>query len=655
MSQSNQSPHVNWLPAALNSLVMWLSLIGICLPMAIGTTLCAIQGNDGPATAGSHPLHEYHAWLGTCGILRNGSPSVYDSAFHAGYIKTPLFDHQSKMVEWTAALLALVFNQGIEPTLEAVAQLHSLIVALVMILGPLLIALGARLAGTTRWEAFMSGVVSVLVLSTPAGRTAVEAGDLELLSGIPAFVFFMGSLSGYHRNPGPFGGVMVSIAFTLEWFLSPGVAFASMPLFLFYYLRTGMRHGGPWHLGLLIAPFAAALVNLGLFAAWKDHWWIQVSVMEEKAFGPGAFISRIVGDDRWGGNGGILIGAVLILLGLIGSQVLAWSGRRLTGRLSGSALVGLFVFYAIVKAFHVAEMIDTIANPLSLMLVASFPAGLALVPYRHGENRRKWTGPALLAGPLGKWAIPITTTAVLFCVGFTNQETMARIGNNLVMPQSLACARPDWVEPLLKHLMAPDAPAGRVLWEDISADRQTGWTVFLPNLTGRAWIGGLSRNAPIEHLQASLRDGKLAGRSVSDWSDSELMGYIKAYRLGFVVARTSESIKRWSRLPDAKEIFLTGSENEGGSCAVFRLLGEEGLAILGQARVLETSSGKITLADVVPDKGTVVLSLHYQKGLKTRPSRVKVERELDSRDPIPLLRLRLDEPVSRLEIEWHSP
>jgi hypothetical protein len=634
---------------------MWVLLVAITLPMALGTTLCAIQGNEGPATAGSHPLHEYHSWLGACGILRQGSPSVYDPAFHAGYIKTPLFDHQSRMVEWTAALLALVCNHGDEPSLEAVAQLHSITVASVMISGPLLIALGASLAGAARWEAFISGMVSVVVFATPAGRTAVESGDLELLSGIPAFVFFIGSLAGYHRKPGPFSGVMVSTAFTMEWFVSPVVACASMPLFLFYYLRTGMRHGGIWHLGLLLAPISAALINLGLFTAWKDHWWIQVSLMEEKAFGPGAFISRIASDDRWGGNGGIMIGAMLISLGLIGSQVMAWSGRRLAGRLSGSALVGAVVFYAIVKAFHVAEMIDSVANPLSLMLIACFPAGMALMPHFSGEHRRKWTGPILLVGPLGKWAVPFVTTALMLSIGLIDWGIMRDVGIQLIMPKPLECALPKWVEPVIKQFMAGDAPYGRVLWEDRSTDRQSGWTVFMPIITSRDWIGGLSRNAPIEHLQASLRDAKLAGRVVSDWSDSELLGYIKAYRLGFVVARTSESITRWNRLADARKILTIEPENDGGPCAVFKLPGEDGLAILGQARVLEMSSGKITLADVVPDKGTVVLSLHYQKGLKTRPARVKVERELDSRDPIPLLRLRLDEPVSRLEIEWHSP
>jgi hypothetical protein len=43
-----------------------------------------------------------------------------------------------------------------------------------------------------------------------------------------------------------------------------------------------------------------------------------------------------------------------------------------------------------------------------------------------------------------------------------------------------------------------------------------------------------------------------------------------------------------------------------------------------------------------------VLSLRYQAGLKALPARVQVEREIDSFDPIPLVRLKLPAPVTRV-------
>ena len=44
---------------------------------------------------------------------------------------------------------------------------------------------------------------------------------------------------------------------------------------------------------------------------------------------------------------------------------------------------------------------------------------------------------------------------------------------------------------------------------------------------------------------------------------------------------------------------------------------------------------------MVPEDGKVVLSLHYQAGMKALPARVQVEREIDPYDPIPLVRLKV--------------
>ena len=60
----------------------------------------------------------------------------------------------------------------------------------------------------------------------------------------------------------------------------------------------------------------------------------------------------------------------------------------------------------------------------------------------------------------------------------------------------------------------------------------------------------------------------------------------------------------------------------------------------------------IALADIVPEDGTVVLSMHYQTGMRVSPGRVQIERETDPRDPIDFIRLRLQGPVARVTITW---
>lgn len=61
---------------------------------------------------------------------------------------------------------------------------------------------------------------------------------------------------------------------------------------------------------------------------------------------------------------------------------------------------------------------------------------------------------------------------------------------------------------------------------------------------------------------------------------------------------------------------------------------------------------RVTLRDVVPEDGAVVLSLHYQAGWRARPASVRVEPELDPYDPIPFVRLRVAEPVERVTLTW---
>jgi hypothetical protein len=72
----------------------------------------------------------------------------------------------------------------------------------------------------------------------------------------------------------------------------------------------------------------------------------------------------------------------------------------------------------------------------------------------------------------------------------------------------------------------------------------------------------------------------------------------------------------------------------------------------GNARLVNADWQRIALADVSPENGKVVLSFHYQAGLHASPGRVQVEREPDSSDPVPLIRLRVPEPVSRLTLSW---
>jgi hypothetical protein len=141
----------------------------------------------------------------------------------------------------------------------------------------------------------------------------------------------------------------------------------------------------------------------------------------------------------------------------------------------------------------------------------------------------------------------------------------------------------------------------------------------------------------------------LAGKPLRDWADAELRDYCERYNVGWIVCRTPAAEKRFRSWPDVEP----GAAFQGGrSGRLYIVKRQPNYALAGSARWDRASTDHIILYDVVPQDGVVVLSLHYQTGLRATPSRVRLERELDSRDAIPFVRLRVDEPVARVTITW---
>ena len=96
-----------------------------------------------------------------------------------------------------------------------------------------------------------------------------------------------------------------------------------------------------------------------------------------------------------------------------------------------------------------------------------------------------------------------------------------------------------------------------------------------------------------------------------------------------------------------------------GSGCLYRIRRHLSYALFGSARWLSADASRIDLGDVVPERrhpedgtGEVVLSLHYQAGMRVAPSRVRLEPTVDPSEPIPFVRLRVAEPVARVSITW---
>lgn len=634
------------------SLAMWCLVLSCGLPMS-ASIITNHSGKSGhQLLSGTHALHQYHAWMGAKGILEKGNPSVYDPVFHAGYIKTPLFDSQSFAVEWIGAIKSIVIDEGNPPSPEEIANLYACFVGLISITMPVCAGLGCRLAGFGRVESLVSAVAISAVMSTPIGVRAMADGELGQVLAPGWFILFIGSLIAFHRGATFQGGLCAFSSYGLLWSTSVATAVLATGMVLYFYLRAGLRHKSLWHFSLIACLALAIVANLGLFLAWKDHWWIQATLVDESAFGPGNAFFRVLEDSRWGGKSGLAAAGVIVASGLVGSQWLVWTGRRLSGRMIATAIALLLLLFTLGKSAHILAPLDTVANPAAIMLVSCMGTGSMFAV--GGFPRNKWIGPEYFRNIPGRLLPAFLVMISLATLSIGDNNFLLSVCSNWLGGSDHLVSRPPFSKTLCDKLLEYPDHQGRILWEDIPGDVGNGWAVLLPSSTQKPMIGGLSPVAHIEHMQASLRDGRLAGRSVLDWTDSELGAFIKAYRISFVVARNSDSIGRWSRFADSEIILKDLNLQNGQGWVVFKLAEQPGIAVVGQARIVHLGSDKITLADVFPENGSVVLSLHYQRGMKVRPGRARIERELDSHDPIPLIRLRLDEPVSRLELEWED-
>jgi hypothetical protein len=219
---------------------------------------------------------------------------------------------------------------------------------------------------------------------------------------------------------------------------------------------------------------------------------------------------------------------------------------------------------------------------------------------------------------------------------------------------------------LIDVLQAHTTQQGRILWEDRSeSPLRPHWTALLPLLTERAYVGGLDAEAGIDHAANGLIDRVLAGKPVRDRTNEELRDYCERYNVGWVVCWTPAAVERF-HMWDQAELTATlppcGTDDSPG--CLFTIRRKLSFALTGEAQWISADAQRIVLGNVVPSRvrsgqsmGQIVLSLHYHAGMRVSPSRVRVEsvesppKSLPS-DAIPFVRLRVDEPVTRVTITW---
>ncbi len=592
---------------------------------------------DEPIVSGLHPLHLYHGTLGAAAFYDRGGLCCYDPAFQAGYPKTPVFDGGSRPAE-----LFLILGGGAYRPAA-----YKLGLAACCLLVPLLLAAAARGAGLTRAAAALATALGLLVWWGGPARAAVEAGDIDLLLAALAALAQFGLLLRYDRAPGFGAWLGILAAGYLGWFAQPLFFAVLLPLALVYYLTVGARHGLGWHLALLAGLLGALAGNFFWLRDWVAYWWIRSPL---EATGPllaHRTFHTLWAAPIWGGPSDRALAVLLLGAGFVGVTMLNQAHRRAAARLLGLGALAFLLLALAGIAWEPLGRFGTSRLLTPALLFAAVPAahaaaGAVRVTCRLTGSRLR--GIALVGCLLGGIAVGGHDEALALA---------RRYATTTPLDLGIGPDRQAVVEELRERTNG----TARILWEDRPEPRAGArWTALLPVLTadesgGRAFLGGLDPAGTIDHCRGGLCDGALGGRHVSHWTDDELRDYCKRYNVGWVVCWTPAAVARFAAWDEAKQVATLSDDGTG---ALFALERPHNYALKGRAEWLKADCDHVALGEVVPDDGKVVLSLHYQAGMKALPARVQIEREIDPYDPIPLVRLKVPVAVTRVTLTWEN-
>jgi hypothetical protein len=585
--------------------------------------------NDEPVISGAHPQHLYFGFLGAQGWRDNGSNCVYDTAFQNGYPKTPIFDG-SRLAE-----LVLFVANDIPPARAYKIGLAGICLAVPIFLVVTCWGVGVNWATT----AFASSL-GLLIFWSPHGRAGIEAGDAEMFIAALAVLCHIGLLIRYDRAPGLIVCFGLAVTGALGILAQPMLFPIVLPLLLTYYLTAGVRHGMTWHLSLFITEAAAVGLNLIWLPDWFTYWWMRSPFPVASELLPHRTLGAFWAAPIWGGPGFRLLALILVGSGVVGVAIWNETRQRATARLLGFGAVGLLLLALLGISWEPLGQMGTSIFLTPALWFAAIPAAHAWV----------WLISTLARTNLGRCGLALVVGGVGVASFFARGDLeviAARAAANEPLTFGLSPNRQDLVA-ILKSNTTPDA---RILWEDRKLSRKASrWSILLPWLTERYYIGGLDPAGTIEHSSISFIDEALDGRPIGLWSDQGLDDYCRRYNVGWIVAWSPKVIDRLRAWPGVKKEITVVDDVPG---SLFLLHNPPpGYVVRGEAKIVAMSSKHIVLTDVVPTDGEVVLNLHYVAGLKATPSRVSIERLQCGHDPIGFIRLKMASPVPVLTIAW---
>ena len=586
--------------------------------------------NDQPIVLGVHPQNIYLGFRGAHGIVSHGRGTVLDVDFQGGYPNTPIFDGGR-----VAELFLLLGGGTYQPAAYKIGF------AVLCLAVPIFLLLAGQALGLGNFTTLLATILGQLVWWGPHGRSAIATSDCELYLASLAALAHVGLLIAFHRTASVRVWLGLWLTAAIGCFLQPLLFPLALPVLLAYYLSVGTKHEFlTWHFALWFAEILAVVVNLPWLVDWFDSWWLRAALPTA----PGLLEHRTLGTvwnaPIWGGATDRLLAVLLMVSAALGVIILNQTHERPAARLLGMGAGGALVLALLGISWEPLGAVGTAALFAPALWFACLPAIHAWTWTANRLWKRGRVGRSLLVALLA-------AVAASFAVHWdASRELCERCGRIESLEIGLGPER-EAIAQTLREYTSTDA---RILWEDRACGRQSSrWSALLPLLTQRAYIGGLDPDGFIEHSAICLMNQSLDRRPIDVWSDEELAEYCRRYNIRWIVAWTPDVIKRFEEWPAASKVKPLVDGDTGWLFEIDRV---PSFALKGKAELLHADGHSITLANVEPHNGEVVISMHYQAGMRASLTRVQVERADPGDDIIGFVRLRLNERAECVILTW---
>jgi len=636
--------------------------------------LRALVDREAPVIVVDHAIHLYHGALGGRFLREHGTTWGFDPFFMAGYPETPLWDSSSNL----SILFQWLAGGDYSPLAYKLGLLACMILALAAI------AVGTLAAGLGRWEAALATLLGWLYFWIGFPIALWRSGLFSFVLASAGLVLLLGLALRFDARPTPGRWGTLTATGTALFFAHVTAPILALGAMVGYLATTPRRHGRRWSAALALGAVLVVAANL----FWLTPLW-RFRGIRTPAFG---FLST---DTAWflrefylGGGVDGRVSLALLILGVAGLATW-WAGgtgeRARAATFTGSAVV-LLVLFGFGSLWPVTRVLEPLRYRVPLHLLLAVPAASAL---RRGAS---WLARAPGGGRRGlalAWVAGLAALAATAAA--TPRPILLGAARDLTRRRPLVVGLRPEMRALLRWIRTRTDPSARILLEDqlrlleATDPESVHWTPLLPLLLRpepRQFIGGEYQAAFIAHHQmASFGDFQLGGRPIDAWTPEGLSVYCARYNIGWVICWSPLSRFCFDRFPMATRVAVLprhGSTDlpvstnahewhallaRGGlplarrymaegarQYVVYRIERPHSYFLRGQGRLSGVAANRVELADVVPEGGEVVLSLHWLDTWRTDPPSTIGPVSMTG-DPVPFVRIELSRPRRRIVLE----